>query len=72
LDSPLLPEHLTKLVELGFTEATHFTQAGLLYAISPELILTGPFGSSRLQVKCLVKDCEQKLNGFEELLRQLG
>lgn len=36
-----------------------------------ELIITGPFGSNKLQVKCKKADCTQKLNDFEELLKTL-
>lgn len=71
-DQPISREHLNKLVSLGFREADHFTKAGILYADNLDLIVTGPFGSDRLQVKCKVTDCSQKINNFEELLTQLG
>lgn len=64
-------EHLDQLMKLGFTSAPHFLQAGILYADNPELILTGPFGSDRLHVKCKVANCDQKLNDLEALLQQL-
>lgn len=70
-DQPLTKIVLDKLVTLGFTEATHFTKAGILYADNLDFIVTGPLGSDRLQVKCKKADCDQKLNDFEVLLQSL-
>lgn len=71
-DQPLTTAHLSALVKLGFVEAAHFTKAGILYADNSDLIVTGPFGSDKLQVQCKLKDCTQKLNDFEALLQQMG
>lgn len=71
-DQPLSKIHLESLVKLGFQEAEHFTKAGILYVDNSDLIITGPFGSDRLQVKCKKLDCQQKINDFETLLLQLG
>lgn len=70
-DTPLSKVHLDGLVRAGFIEHTHFTQAGVLYADNLDFILTGPIGSNRLQVKCKLADCSQKLNDLEVLLQQL-
>lgn len=72
IDQPLDKNHLNKLIEFGFKEAEHFTKAGILYADNLDLIVTGPFGSDRLQVKCKIANCNQKVNDFEVLLAQLG
>jgi hypothetical protein len=71
-DSPIDKKLLETLVSLGFKELAHFTAVGILYADNLDFIVTGPFGSNRLQVKCKKKDCDQKLNDFERLLQQLG
>lgn len=74
-DQPITKEHLSALVKAGFNEATHFTEAGILYADNSDLIVTGPIGSDRLQVKCKSANqdnCSQKINDFEVLLEQLG
>lgn len=65
-------QHLDKLVSFGFKEHSHFTKAGILYVDNSEFIITGPIGSDRLQVKCKITDCNQKLNDLEMLLQQLG
>lgn len=74
IDQPLTKNHLESLVKSGFVEAQHFTKAGILYADNLDFIVTGPFGSDRLQVKCKQKSafCNEKLINFEELLAQIG
>lgn len=63
---------IESFVKLGFKESLHFTAAGILYVDNMDFIVTGPLGSNRLQVKCKKKECDQKLNEFEVLLKQLG
>lgn len=70
-DQPLTKELLESLVSFGFKEAEHLTKAGILYADNSDFIVSGPIGSNRLQVKCKIANCEQKLNDFEALLLQL-
>ncbi len=72
LGVPLTLGFLKFLIANGFHEAEHFTKAGILYADNPDLIVTGPIGSDRLQVKCRKADCDQKLNDFEEFLLKQG
>ena len=68
---PIDTKLLEALVSIGFKELAHFTAVGILYVDNSEFIITGPIGSNRLQVKCKKKECDQKLNNFEELLQQL-
>lgn len=67
-DKPLTKEILNYLVNNGFKELTHFTKAGILYLENNEFVLTGPIGADRLQIKCKLPDCDQKINNLEELL----
>jgi len=71
-DTPLTIEHLRKLVELGFNESKHFTQAGILYADNSDFILSGPLGSDRLQIKCKKSGCEEKIPDLEAQLEKIG
>jgi hypothetical protein len=68
---PIAKTDIDGLVPLGFTEAPNFTKAGILYLDNQWLIITGPIGADRLTVKCKGKDCDQKVNDLEELLKQL-
>jgi hypothetical protein len=68
LDRSLDQSLLEFLKSNGFTEAAHFTKAGMLYADNMDLIVTGPFGADKINVKCKKADCSQSLNDFEALL----
>ena len=68
IDRALSKNFLNILINLGYSEAEHFTKAGILYATNQEFIVTGPFGTNKLQVKCRKSDCDKKLNDFESLL----
>lgn len=72
LDQPLMPTVLDVLKSNGFTEYEHFTKAGMLYADNADLIISGPFGGDRINVKCKKPDCDQFLNNFEALLVRTG
>lgn len=72
LDRPVTQALLDVLKSNGFIDLPHFTQAGMLYADNPDLIVSGPFGADRINVKCKKKDCEQILNDFEALLLRTG
>lgn len=71
IGQPITKDLLATFVGMGFKESTHFTKAGILYADNKDFIVTGPFGSDKLQVKCRKSDCDQKLNDFESLLSTL-
>ena len=72
IGQPITKELLSIFISMGFIEAKHFSAAGILYATNLDFIVTGPFGSNKLQVKCKKTDCDQKLNEFESLLNTLG
>ena len=72
-DRPVTTALLDVLKSNGFTEAAHFTKAGMLYADNPALrIVSGPIGSDRINVKCKTRDCDQNLNDLEVLLLRTG
>lgn len=62
---------LSKFSSLGFKEDFEFTKFGILYMTSLDLIVTGPFGSTKLQVKCRKLDCEDIINKFEKQMIDL-
>jgi len=72
LDKTVDQSLLEVLKSNGFTEAAHFTKAGMLYADNLDLIVTGPFGGDKLNAKCKKADCDQILNDFEALLVRTG
>ncbi len=72
LDKPIDNSLLEVLKSNGYTEAAHFTKAGMLYADNMDLIVTGPFGGDKLNAKCKKADCDQILNDLEALLVRTG
>jgi hypothetical protein len=72
IDRPLTLSVLDVLKSNGFTERTDFTKAGMIYADNLELIVSGPIGMDKLNVKCKKEDCELILKDFEELLIRTG
>jgi hypothetical protein len=71
IDRPLSLAFITAIVSKGFTEDGKFTKAGMVYVDNMDFILTGALGSDKLQAKCKLKDCDQKLNELEDLLLQM-
>lgn len=73
---PLTMKFLDLLKANGFKESDNFTKAGIVYADNLDLVVIGPIGSTRLQVKCKLtkseSECDQKLNDFEEFLLKQG
>jgi hypothetical protein len=67
IDQTLSKDFLPLLREAGFTEAQHFTKAGLLYVENEYMVISGSFGQTLLQIKCK-KACDDSLNDFEKLL----
>jgi hypothetical protein len=70
LDRPLAVELLEVLKSNGFTEAPNFAKAGMIYADNKDLIVSGPVGGDKLNVKCKHREdeCNQYLNDLEALL----
>lgn len=56
----------------GFGEMNNFTKAGILYLQGENFILTGAFGSDKLQVKCRKSNCEQYLSELENIFNILN
>ena len=71
-DLPISKDLIVWFTKLGFKESPNFSKVGILYVDNLDFIVTGSFGSNKLQVKCRRKDCDQKLNDFEGLLQQFG
>ena len=74
IDRPIDEFLLQVLKSNGFTIADNFVKAGLLYADNLDLIVSGPFGSDKLNAGCKKSkaDCERILNDFEALLIRAG
>lgn len=61
LNVPLKPEHLSEFNLYGFTSLNAYREAGMLYIESGDLIATGVFGLSTLNIKCKNKNCDKAM-----------
>jgi hypothetical protein len=52
----------------GFKESKNFTKSGILYVQNSDLVITGAFGSDKLQVKCKKTNCDEILSNIENIL----
>ncbi len=71
IDRPVRQDLINHLKSNGFTEAEQYTKVGMLYATDMSLIVTGPIGADRVNVKCKKGDCDKILNDFEDLLLKM-
>lgn len=71
IDKPVTLELLNSIKAWGYRESEHFTKSGILYLDDSYLVISSPFGSSKLSVKCRKKDCEKNINDFKQLLTSL-
>lgn len=72
LDRPLSLALLEVLKSNGFIEAPQFAKAGMIYTDNKDLIVSGPLGSDKLNVKCKKENCDPSINDFEALLVRTG
>lgn len=65
------------LKDTSFNEVEYQTKAGILYVESKSLLITGPFGRNRLQVKCKfaiparTELCDQQVASLIQTLKGL-
>ena len=71
LTKPITQDLLQHFLNIGFVQQQHFVKSGIAYLTSNELVLSGPMQSTRLQVKCRKKDCEDSIKIIIDLLNSL-
>ena len=64
--------HLNFFSEKGFIEGKSYTVAGILYVENNNIIIIGPFGSNRLQIKCKIDNCDNSFSELENYLSSLS
>jgi hypothetical protein len=73
LSGPITDNVVSQLILFGFDIKDIFIKAGIVYAEGHNVILTGPIGSNRFNIKFLSeKDVEQKLNELEAIIKKIG
>jgi len=72
LNRPIQQDIITYLKSNGFIESENFTKVGMLYMDNSDIIVSGPMGADRVNVRCKKANCEKILNDFEDLLIKMG
>lgn len=70
-DFSLDKNHLQYFTLNNFNESKSYTNVGILYIEDANLTAMGPFGSSRLQIKCKNDNCDASLANLENILRNI-
>ncbi len=68
IDQPLHKDIIPFLVKEGFVERPNFTKSNIFYVESTNLVASGIFGQNTIQTRCKVRDCQNFVNDFEQLL----
>jgi hypothetical protein len=63
-------KHLQLFSNNNFKENKSYTNVGILYVESKNLIAICPFGNNKIQVKCKNKDCD--IDIFERILTSMS
>lgn len=71
IDQSISTKIIESLVNNGFKELKHFTEVGILYVENSIIIITGPIGSNKLQIRCKKKDCDNDIYNLEKLFQQI-
>jgi hypothetical protein len=71
LESPIQKHHLNVFKDAGYIVPVHMLRAGMFFVEWKGLIASAPFGSSRIQIKCTMRDCNKLLSSLENLLNQV-
>jgi hypothetical protein len=77
LDRPVSMELLSRILATGQYAAVDYqTKAGILYVESKVLVVSGPFGRDRLQIRCKlgnarVEECNRHIATITELLEAI-
>lgn len=71
LNVPLDKTHIKFFAGSPFLENKSYTNLGLFYMESLDLVAIGPFGSNRLNIKCKTANCNNNIIELEDILKQI-
>ena len=69
IDQTVNQDLANKFIDLGLKQADHLAKAGIMYCHNNEYIISGMFGSNKLQLKCKISDCTDLLLKVEDLFK---
>jgi hypothetical protein len=72
LDSPVSKTVLSAFQEAGFTTAESYTRIGVFFVKKDGLTCNGPFGGTKMQVRCGgTANCSQLLDHLENTFKMV-
>jgi hypothetical protein len=70
LDAPLSKSALSTFKQAGYNSSETYTKVGVFYVEKNGLTATGPYGSTKIQVRCGgSSNCSQLLDGLENTFK---
>lgn len=70
LDKPIRKFQLSVLESAGYISPKNFVLANIFYVRGHDIVATSSYGTTRINVHCYGKNCEEKLNDFEKAIEQ--
>ena len=67
-EKPIRKFQIDVFKKAGYNVPPNFFKHGIFYVTNNRLVATGPYGSTRINVKCYGNDCAKLLHDFEKLL----
>jgi hypothetical protein len=68
---PLLKNHIVKFTNSNYKQNESYIKSGILYLENDDLIMMGPLGSNRMQIKCKRKDCDKSISQIESIIKDI-
>ena len=69
LSQPIEKTWLDAFKSSGYQTSEIYTKSGMLYAVRQGLVVSGPFGGTKLQVKCSSANASLLLDHLENTLK---
>jgi len=71
ISEPISQIIVDKFIDLGMIQEEHYSKAGIMYVHNSSFIITGPFGSNKVQFKCKQSPCAEHQQTLIRLLESL-
>jgi hypothetical protein len=72
LDNPVTKNALPTFKQAGYTSADNYTKVGVFFVTKNGITASGPFGTTKIQVRCTgAANCSQLLDNLENTFKIL-
>jgi hypothetical protein len=70
ISQPVTPKTLDFFKHAGYTTSEIHQKIGVFFVEKQGLMATGPYGSNKIQVRCMSANCSQMLDAFDNTLTE--